>query len=165
MAVKKIATLAVLTTLMMALAYLERMLPGFIPLLPYCKLGLSNIVLLFAIYALSKRDAFFLLFIKLFLSVVLFGSASGFLYALLGGILALAFMCAGERTQKFSVIGVSIIGALFHNAGQMLAAMILLKSGSVFYMLPLFLLSGVLTGLLTGIIAQLLISRCRHLVP
>jgi len=165
MSVKKIAVLAVFTTLMMALAYLERILPGFIPLLPYCKLGLSNIVLLFAIYALSKRDAFFLLFVKLFLSVVLFGSASGFLYALFGGVLALSCMCIGAKFQKFSVIGVSVIGALAHNLGQMLAGCLLLKSGAVLFMAPIFLLSGVLTGLLTGVISGLLISRCRRFVP
>ena len=158
---KKITTIALLCALTVALAYIERLLPSFV-LLPHFKLGLSNIVLLFALYTLPWQQSLIILFAKIGLFALLFGSFSALLYAFFGGILALAIMLLLSRSKKFSPIGVSVAGAVCHNIGQVIAACLLLGSLYPASLLPLLLLGGIVTGLLTGLVGSLLIAQSRH---
>lgn len=148
---KQIALCALMTALALALSYVERFLPLqlLIPL-PGVKLGLANIVTLVALYLLKTRHAFVILLLRCFLGAVFGGGISGLLMSLLGGIFALSVMALSKRTGLFSLYGVSILGAAFHNVGQILAASLLMQSVYVVAYLPYLLLVALVTGTLTG---------------
>lgn len=141
---------ALLVALALALSYMERLIPLqlLIPL-PGVKLGLANIVTLIALYLLGTKYAFGILVPRCILGAV-FGGLSGLIFSLTGGLLALGVMALCKKLPLFSVYGVSILGAAAHNAGQILAAMAVLRSVSVAAYLPYLLLIAVITGFATG---------------
>ena len=153
---KRIAMLGILTGFCLIIGYLERFIP--LPItIPGFKLGLSNILILFAFYRLGKRDAFILLCGKVSLSALLFSGVSGFIYSAAGGLLAylamLFMLIIFKKEKRFSVISVSLIGGVFHNIGQLLAAYIMLGNKNVIYYFPVLFAFGVASGILNGIIA------------
>ena len=137
--------------LALALSYTERFIPlQLVVPLPGIKLGLANVVTLVALYRLQPRYAFAILIPRCILGAVFGGGITGLLFSLTGGILALlAMICAG-RMKGLSLYGVSVLGAAAHNLGQILAAMVLLRSVYVAAYLPWLLIAGVVTGLLIG---------------
>lgn len=148
---KQLALCALMTALALALSYAERFLPLqlLIPL-PGVKLGLANIVTLVALYLLKNRHAFAILLLRCFLGAVFGGGISGLAMSLTGGSLALSIMALGKKCGIFSVYGVSILGAAFHNIGQILAAMVLMNSVYVGAYLPYLLLVALVSGAVTG---------------
>lgn len=152
--VKKTALCALLTALALVLSYVE----GTIPLqllipLPGVKLGLANIVTLMALYFLGARYGFVILVCRCVLGSAFGGGVTALIFSLTGGLCAMSAMALGKRLPCLSVYGVSLLGAAAHNLGQILAAMVLLKSRYVAAYLPLLLVSGAGTGLLTGAVA------------
>ena len=110
---------AMLTALALGLSTLENLFPVtlFIPL-PGVKLGLANIVTLYALYALGFPSALAILLVRCTLGALFAGNASALLFSLLGGLSALLVMALLSRTKKLSIFGVSIAGAAAHNCGQ-----------------------------------------------
>ena len=148
---KQLALCALMTALALALSYAERFLPLQILIpLPGVKLGLANIVTLVALYLLKTRHAFVILVLRCFLGAVFGGGVTALMMSLTGGILALSTMALSKKVPIFSIYGVSILGAALHNVGQILAAMVLLKSVYVGAYLPYLLLVALFTGALTG---------------
>ena len=148
---KQISVCAVLTALALALSYAERFIPLQLAVpLPGLKLGLANIVTLMALALFKTRYAFMILLCRCTLGAVFGGGITGLAFSLCGGILALGFMAAIQRASRFSVYGVSILGAAAHNVGQILAAMVLMGSVYVAAYLPFLLVAAVVTGLVTG---------------
>lgn len=140
-----------MTALALALSYTERFIPlQLLVPLPGIKLGLANIVTLVVLYRLRPRYAFAVLLPRCILGAVFGGGITGLLFSLTGGILALLTMTAAKKSRLFSVYGVSILGAAVHNVGQILAAMVLMRSVYVAAYLPWLLLAALVTGLLTG---------------
>ena len=119
---------AILIALALALSYTERFIPlqMVIPL-PGIKLGLANVVTLVALYLLDWKRTLPILVIRCVLGG-LFGSLTGLLFSLTGGILSLCVMAVCKKLPVFSVYGISILGAAAHNIGQICAAMVLLGS-------------------------------------
>ena len=161
---KNIALCGVLSALALGLSVLE----GFFPLsllipLPGVKLGLANIVTLFALYALGSRPALAILLTRCVLGSLFAGNASALLFSLLGGLASMGVMIALRRWDKFSVFGVSLGGAAAHNVGQIAAAVIVLDSAAVLGYLPLLLLVSLFTGALTGLLVSLLLRATEHL--
>lgn len=147
---KKLALCAVLTALALALSYFERLLPlGLVIPLPGVKLGLANIVSLFALCFLGPLPAFCVLLARCFLGSLFAGSLSGLWFSLAGGLLALLFMALARKT-RLSVYGVSVCGAAAHNLGQILAAAAVMRTAAVVNYLPALLVTAVVSGLLTG---------------
>ncbi len=140
-----------LVALALALSYAERLLPLqlLIPL-PGIKLGLANIVTLVALALLKNRYAAMILISRCILGALFGGGVTGLLFSLSGGILALGAMVLAQKAGRFSVYGISVLGAAAHHVGQILAAMALLKSVYIVAYLPYLLLASLLTGLLTG---------------
>lgn len=99
---------------------------------------------------------------KVILTSVLFGTATTFLYSLCGAVLSLSVMCIAKKTRVFSTVGVSSLGGIFHNFGQMICAYFFIGKGAVLYM-PVLCLTGAVCGVLTGLAAQLIIKRGRNL--
>lgn len=137
--------------LALALSYAERLIPlqFWIPL-PGVKLGLANIVTLLALYLLGPGSAFTVLVLRCALGAFFGGGVTGFLFSVTGGVLAMAMMTGAKHIKALSVYGVSILGAAFHNVGQICIAALLMQSVYVVMYLPYLLGISVVTGLLTG---------------
>lgn len=155
---KQLALCALLTALALGLSTMENLFPItlLIPL-PGVKLGLANIVTVFALYRLGPGPAFGVLISRCLLGSLFAGNASALLFSLLGGITALGLMWLLSRLRSLSVYGVSIGGAAGHNLGQMAAALITLGNTAVLGYLPVLLGVSLLTGTLTGFVTALLL--------
>lgn len=148
---KQISLCAILLALALALSYMERFIPlqALIPL-PGIKLGLANIVTLLALCMFKNRYALLILVCRCVLGAIFGGGITGLVFSLCGGLLAFVCMAAGKKCARFSVYGISVLGAAAHNVGQILAAMVLMNSVYVGAFLLYLLIVAVFTGLLTG---------------
>lgn len=153
-------TLSVIIAVAMILSYVESLIPTFIPI-PGVKLGLSNIATVFALFSLGTPAAVMVSIIRVILSCLLFGNVSTLIYSLFGAALSLLFMFLACRFNLFSTVGVSVIGGVFHNVGQIIAAIIMIENTGLAYYLPPLILSGVVTGALIGFIAGILIEKMK----
>lgn len=148
---QKIARLGLLTALALIASYIEWLIP--IPIgIPGVKLGLANLVIVWALYSMSPVEALAVNGMRIFLAGFLFGSLSMILYSLAGALLSFGCMYLAKRSNLFGVVGVSVIGGITHNMGQLLVAMAALETGSLIYYGPVLLAAGVITGLLIGIL-------------
>ena len=147
----------------LGLSYLENFFPlsAAIPL-PGVKLGLANIVTLFALYALGPGQALLLLLARCLLGAMFAGNANALLFSLLGGLGALVVMALLSRSRRLSVYGVSTGGAAAHNCGQILAAMLTLGGTGPLYYLPVLLGVSLFTGGLTGFLTACLFRALAH---
>ncbi len=161
-----IAFTGVLCALAFAFSYFERLFPltMIIPI-PGVKLGLANVITMYALCGLSFRHAAAVLFIRCFLNWMLFGSAVSFALSIAGGVLSLAVMAAllRIRTGRISLIGISMAGAAAHNTGQILAACIIMRQGGLMIYLAPLLLTSIPFGVITGIIAIMVLSRLKQI--
>lgn len=154
----KLVLIGVLTASAIVIAILESFIPSIG--IPGIKLGLANIVILLTIYELGVMEAAFINILRVLIVAVVRGTllSMGFFMSLTGAFLSFAIMVLFALTiKKFSVIGVSVIGAIFHVVGQILVAMIYLDSAYILFYLPVIALSAIITGVLVGIIAQTVI--------
>lgn len=156
-ATKRLALCAVLTALALGLSTVESMFPItlLIPL-PGVKLGLANIVTVFALYTLGAPSAVLILLARCFLGAMFAGNFNALLFSLLGGITAMVVMILLKKCRKLTLYGVSVGGAAAHNIGQIGAAIITLGSVNVLGYLPVLLVVSVFTGALTGFVSGLL---------
>ena len=156
---QRIALSGLLTSLMLVFGFIERQFPLPVPV-PGIKLGLANSVLLYALYMLGIRQSFVLMLLKALMSWLIYMNRSAMLYSFAGGVLSLTAMILISRVKGVSVIGVSALGAVFFNVGQILmAAWILGTPQLIVTYLPILMVSGVLTGILTGVIARLVMKH------
>lgn len=158
---KKVAYYGVFTALAILMSYVERMIP--VPVaVPGIKLGLANIVIVLVLYTMETRDAFYISIVRILIAGVLFSGFAGFMYSAAGAIFSFFAMSLLKKSQWFSMIGVSVIGGIAHNIGQIIMAMIMLKNTKVIYYLPVLLISGVVTGVVVGITAKSALSYIQH---
>ena len=157
---KRVARYALLIALAMALSWLESLVPLSMAA-PGMKLGLTNIVVVFALYRISLRDAAVLSLVRVLLVSMTFGNAYSFAYSLAGAVLSLTVMAVLKRTGKFSILGVSIAGGLGHNLGQIAVAMAVLGTGRLAWYLPALLVSGTLAGAAVGAAGGLVAARVK----
>ena len=154
-----VAEYGLLVALALILSYLEAQLPMFFAV-PGMKLGLTNIVVLVALYGMGAGSAVAINMMRIFLVSVLFGNGMSLAYSLVGGLLSGIVMLLLKRTRKFSLLGVSVAGGVSHNVGQILTAMVLLETKSLGWYLLVLWISGVVSGALIGIIGG---ELCRRL--
>lgn len=158
----KAAYFGVFTALALIFSYVETLIPIHIGI-PGVKLGLANLIVVIALYRIGVRESYVLSVLRVILAGFLFGNLFAILYSLAGGLFSLTVMAFLKKTEKFSVLGVSMTGGVFHNIGQLLMAAIVLESLSITYYLPVLLISGIVTGLLIGIVANEMLKRVRGL--
>ena len=157
---KRMTTLALLVSVAMILSYIESLLPAFVAV-PGVKLGLSNIATVFALYTLGWPAAITVSAVRVLLSSLLFGNIPSLAFSIAGAALALAAMIPLSRINFFSETGVSVVGAVCHNIGQVTAAVIVMETlGVAYYILPL-LVTGTLAGVVIGIASGALIKRIK----
>lgn len=147
---KKVAFLGMFSTLALILGWLESLLP-VVPFAPGVKIGLANLVSLLVLYRFGWKEAACVNMLRIGLSSVLFGNITLLLYSLAGAILSLITMCLLKKTDKFSVVGISVAGAVMHNLGQIIVAAFLMENGVILYYLPILAVSGVIAGVLVGL--------------
>lgn len=154
----KIALWGMMIALAMVLSWLEAQIPNLIAV-PGMKLGLTNLVVLVALYRLGKRDALMINIVRILLVGLTFGNMVSFAYSLAGGILSAVVMILLQWTKRFSVTAVSIAGGVFHNVGQILVAMAILETASLVYYLPFLWIGGIVSGALIGLLGAQVIKR------
>ncbi len=154
----RITFCAGLAALALVFSYIELLIP-FFAAVPGIKLGLANLVILTALYKLGFTDALIIDMVRVLAAGLLFSGIFGMLYSLAGALLSLLIMYGLMRTGKFSVIGVSMAGGVFHNFGQLVMAALLVSTPEVFIYLPALMISGILSGAVIGTVAYIIIKR------
>ena len=155
METRKIARMGLLVALSMILSYVESLIPAFVAV-PGVKVGLANIVVIFALYTLGPIEALIVSLLRVI------GSVLSLLYSLSGALLSLGGMILMKKLKIFSTTVVSVTGGVLHNVGQILVACLVLETDVLLYYLPVLILSGVITGAVIGIIASLVIKRLEN---
>lgn len=157
---KKIAKLSMLLSISVVLGLLESLIPIFSGVIPGIKLGLANIVIVYAIYKFSFKDALYISILRVFLIGLLRTGIFSitFFFSLSGAVISLIFMYLVKKYTKLSIVGVSIVGAIFHSVGQIIIAIIFLSNINIIYYLPILLISSVITGILVGLCADKIIQ-------
>ena len=158
---KKLTRMALLTAIALIIFMVEAQIPPPVPV-PGVKLGLANIVTVFALYALGPGEALLILLARCFLGSLFAGNMNALLFSLLGGLCAMGTMILLSRRRGLSLYGVSVGGAAAHNCGQTAAAVLTLGSAAPLYYLPVLLAVSLLTGGLTGLASACLFQGLRR---
>ncbi len=156
---KKISFLGCCTALALILAYVEALMPPLFTAVPGIKLGLPNIAIVFVLYRFGPLNAAAVSLVRIVIAAALFGNAMTFTYSLAGAALSLASMALLKKTDFLSAVGVSVTGGVLHNVGQILVAMLVLKTAELGYYLIVLAVTGTLAGILIGLCAGLAIKR------
>lgn len=160
MKTKRLTLYALLVALALILSYLESLVPLSFAI-PGIKMGLPNIVIVFALYKLGFRAAGCISLVRVVLVSILFGNVMSMAYSLAGAVLSLCLMWLLHKSGKFSAVGVSVAGALGHNVGQVATAIVLLQtSGLVYYLAPLCV-SGTVAGIIIGVAGGVVVKRVK----
>ncbi len=155
---KRIAYRGCLLALALILSWLESLIPVFYGI-PGIRLGISNIVTVYTLYRLSAKDACFVSLGRILLSALLFGNVMTMIYSLAGAACSLIVMLPAKSIPKLSAMGVSVLGGLFHNVGQVVMAAFLFRTGGLMTILSVLLPIGAAAGAVIGILAGILIRR------
>lgn len=155
---KKTALTGMFAALAFVLSYIETLIPVHLGI-PGAKLGLANLVVMAALYTLGAKLAFVLSMVRILLTGLTFGSMAAMIYSFAGGILSFAAMVCAKKTKLFSMTGVSVIGGIFHNAGQILAAMYMLDTKALIYYFPMLAVTGVVSGTVIGLLGTMVVKR------
>lgn len=154
-----IAQLGFFLALALILAYVESLIP-FSFGIPGIKLGLPNLIVVLLLYGTGRnhvRDALTVNILRIVLSGFLFSNLYTILYSLAGAALSFIAMLIGRRMRCFSIVGVSVLGGVFHNIGQIIVAMFVVETVYVGYYVPILIAVGTITGAILGIVAMELI--------
>ena len=159
---KVVAEYGMLIALACVLGYIEALIP--LPLPVGVKLGLANLMTLVALYTVGGRGAAMVSLVRIILVGFTFGNMGSMLYSLAGGLFSLLIMILAKKSGWFSQIGVSVLGGVFHNIGQLTVAALVTETGGVFVYLPFLLVGGVIAGVLIGILGGIMVERVAEII-
>lgn len=149
---------ALAVALAVVLSYVEFLVP-ISTAVPGIKAGFANIAVLYILYRRGYISAILVSVVRIALVGFLFGSFVSVIYSISGALLSFAVMAPLRRVRFFSPVGVSIAGAVAHNAGQILAACVIMRTAQIAYYFPVLMITGCIAGIAVGLIASLLITR------
>lgn len=155
---KSVALLGICAAIAMVLSYVE----SFIPMsfsVPGIKLGLANIAVIFTLYKLGAKEAVIVSLVRILWTAIIFGNVMTLAYSAAGAALSLTAMILLKRADRFSAVGVSVIGGILHNVGQILVAMLIMETAQIVYYLPILCVSGIAAGVAVGIVSSILVKR------
>ncbi|MBE6814332.1 MAG: Gx transporter family protein [Ruminococcaceae bacterium] len=161
---RRIALLGVLTSVALVLSYLEVMLPPISTAVPGIKMGLPNIIIIFVLYKFGLKEAVTVSLIRVFIVALLFGNVMTLAYSVAGAVLSLALMTLFKKINLFSIVGVSIIGGISHNLGQILVAIFLFDTIQIGYYMIVLSITGTIAGVVIGIISSILVKKLEKVV-
>ena len=153
--------IAISVSVALLLSYIEFLLPPLWSAVPGIKLGLANSIVIFLAYKTSPAKAGAVSLVRVILSSLLFGSVLSFAYSFAGAAFSLAVMLLLKKTDRFSTVGVSVAGAVMHNAAQIAVAAVVLRTREIgYYMAPLAI-SGIVAGIFVGLLSSMLIKKVK----
>lgn len=157
---KKFTRLTMLLALSVVLNIIESFIPLFNGNIPGLKLGLANIIILIVLYMFSFKDALYVSLLRIILVGILRTGlfSMTFFFSLGGAFLSLCSMFLAKKT-KLSIIGVSIVGSIFHSIGQILVAILIIKNTYIIYYIPWLLLFSIPTGILVGFTSKTILNN------
>ena len=156
---KKVTQLALLSAVALIIFIVELRIPNLVPI-PGVKLGLANIVTVYAVYRYRPVEVFLIVLVRIVLGSMFSGTALSFLYSLGGAVCCLCGMLLLKRVIPLSCLWLSSpCGAVFHNIGQIVVAMLVMRTSAVLVYLPTLMISGIVAGLFTGVCGQILVRR------
>lgn len=155
MKTKKLAHMSLLIAYSLILYIIESYIPNpLIALFPGAKLGLTNIITLVSLSLLGFKDTFIIITVRVILSSIFAGPISYLLFSISGAYLSLLGMSLCLNIKGFSMVGVSILGAICHNIGQLIVASLIIESGLIFTYLPYMLIASIPTGVFVGMVSN-----------
>ncbi|MBS5852228.1 MAG: Gx transporter family protein [Bacilli bacterium] len=160
--IKQIAMMAILIALSFVLSYVDSLI--VLPFgIPGIKLGIANIAIIYTLYKIGAKEAIVVSILRLVLSSILFGSVLTFLYSLVGAVLSLSLMIILKKYTNLALITISISGAVLHNIGQIIVAVIVMATKEIVFYLPILIITGILSGIGVGILSVLTIKYTKNL--
>jgi heptaprenyl diphosphate synthase len=154
--------MAVLTAVALTIFVIELQIPTLVAV-PGVKLGLANIITVYAMFTLGPADTLSILLVRIFLGSFFSGQMMSLIYSLSGGMLCYLVMLLLRKILSLKQIWVcSVLGSLAHNLGQITAAVLITKTPALVYYLPILMVSGVIAGTFTGLCAQFVTARLPH---
>lgn len=156
--------LALLLALSLAVSLIESAIPMPVPI-PGARLGFSNIIILVSICLYDYKKALCVSVLKSFLLVLITGSVMSFFYSFVGAIFSTTAMYFSLKkvNDDFSLIGVSEIGAFFHNLGQILVAIFFMQNIKMFYYFPVLVFIGIFTGFFVGLSSNFIVEHLKKI--
>ena len=159
MKTRKLTLMALLTAIALTIFMIESQIPPLVPI-PGVKLGLSNIVTVFAVFALGPGEAASILFARIFLGAVFAGNFSTIFYSGAGGLCAILVTIGLRKLLTKKQLWVAgVCGAIAHSVGQMAMAIAITATPGLIAYLPIMIVASILSGAFTGFCAQLLVNR------
>ena len=159
MKTRKLTQMALLAAIALTIFMVEAQIPALVPV-PGVKIGLSNIVTVFAVFAMGPKEAAAILFVRIFLGAVFAGNFSTIFYSAAGGALAILVTIGLRKLLTKDQLWVAgIMGAIAHSVGQMAMAIAITQTVGLVSYLPMMILCSIVTGLFTGLCAQFLLNR------
>lgn len=152
------ARIGVFIGLAMIFSYIEFLIPIPLPF-PGLKLGLANLVILIPLYLWGFKVALGISLLRIVLVGITFGNPAMMIYSLVGGGISLIIMALAKKIGLISPLGVSILGGVFHNCGQLMVAIIMVKSTKIGLYFPVLLAAGGMAGFVIGILAIQVLKR------
>ncbi|HAM30799.1 Gx transporter family protein [Erysipelotrichaceae bacterium 66-17] len=157
---------SVILAFLIALGIIFQLIESFFPvvmIVPGYKIGIANIVGLFALYAYGPKDLAVVCLGRIFLASLMQGTLFSvpFILSVTGGIFSMAAMILAYRSKVFSIYGVSILGACFHNIGQVLAITILYDQFFMQLFLPVLLALSIAAGLCIALLSANILKRMK----
>lgn len=159
----KITAIGMLTALAMVLGFVETLIPINLGV-PGMKLGLANLIVIITLYLIDVKTAVTVSLLRIGLIAMTFGNISMMFYSIAGAALSLLCMILFKKINGFSMVGISIIGGIMHNVGQIICAAFVVRTNGVFTYLPVLMFAGVISGMLIGIAASLVLVRVKPIL-
>lgn len=163
MKTRRLTTMALLSAVALTIFMVEAQIPALVPI-PGIKLGLSNIVTVYAVYALGAKEGALILFVRIFLGAMFSGNFGTIFYSAGGGALAILATIGLKFILNENQLWIAgCLGAVAHSIGQMVVAVLITDTPSLLIYLPVLILCSIFTGIFTGLCAQLLVKRGKDL--
>ena len=163
MQTRKLTRMALLTAIALTIFMLEAQIPALVPI-PGVKLGLSNIITVFAVFTMGSKEGAMILAARIFLGAVFAGNFSTIFYSAAGGACAILLTIGLKRLLTKDQLWVAgALGAVAHSVGQMAVAVALTGTPGLLAYLPVMVICSIVTGLFTGLCAQFLVKRGKEI--
>lgn len=158
-----VAQYGMLIALAFIFSYIEAIIPVPLPI-PGMKLGLANLVTIVGLYTVGVKGTAVVSLVRIVLVGFTFGNLFSMVYSLAGGVLSLVLMILCKKSNWFSQVGVSVVGGIGHNIGQLIIAAFVVQTTGVFYYLPALLVAGVVAGAVIGLLGGIITARIKGIV-
>lgn len=159
MKTRKMVVLSLLSAIALTIFMVEAQIPALVPI-PGIKIGLSNIVTVFVVFAIGPWEGMGVLFVRIFLGAIFAGNFSSILYSAAGGLCAIAITMLLRRLLTRKQLWIAgCLGAVAHSVGQMAMAIFVTGTPSIAVYLPVMVACSIVTGIFTGLCAQFLVNR------